>query len=60
MPGDLFDRNKASMRTWNAVDERSAQIGVDERIIFGIITQKSQGNMGVTTTIIPDGIPRRA
>jgi hypothetical protein len=64
---DMFNRNKNSMfstgdtgedvgRIFNAIVE-AAKIGVDERVIFGIIMQESHGDVGVRTTVSPDGIP---
>ncbi|ORY19532.1 hypothetical protein BCR34DRAFT_582236 [Clohesyomyces aquaticus] len=64
---DMFNRNKNSMfstgdtgedvgRIYNAIKE-AAKIGVDERVILGIIMQESHGDVGVVTTISPDGIP---
>ncbi|KAF2872361.1 hypothetical protein BDV95DRAFT_628047 [Massariosphaeria phaeospora] len=64
---DLFNRNKNSMfstgstgddvgRIWNAIVE-NAKLGVDERVILTIIMQESHGNVGVRTTVSPDGVP---
>jgi hypothetical protein len=64
---DMFDRNKNSMfangdtgddvgRIWNAIKD-AATIGVDERVILGIIMQESHGDVGVRTTFSPEGIP---
>lgn len=64
---DMFDRNKNSMRstgsTWddigriNVAIRNAAQMGVDERVILGIIMQESHGYVGVITTPSPEGIP---
>lgn len=63
----MFDRNKDSMKstgsTWddigriNVAIRNAAQLGVDERVILGIIMQESHGYVGVRTTVSPDGIP---
>lgn len=64
---DMFERNKESMKstgsTWDDIDRinvairNAAQLGVDERVILGIIMQESHGYVGVQTTVSPDGIP---
>lgn len=65
---DMFDRNKPSMlatgsthddvgRIFVGIVEASRQIGVDERVILGIIMQESHGNVGVITTYNMDGQP---
>ncbi|KAK7994304.1 hypothetical protein PG991_015892 [Apiospora marii] len=65
----MFDANKNSMNqagsTWDdigrinvAIRNAAASIGVDERVILGIIMQESHGYVGVVTTFSPgEGIP---
>ncbi|KAK8851984.1 hypothetical protein PGQ11_014463 [Apiospora arundinis] len=65
----MFDANKNSMKstgsTWDdigrinvAIRNAAANIGVDERVILGIIMQESHGYVGVQTTFSPgEGIP---
>lgn len=65
----MFDANKNSMKstgsTWDdigrinvAIRDASKNIGVDERVILGIIMQESHGYVGVRTTFSPgDNIP---
>jgi hypothetical protein len=65
----LFDLNKNSMKskgsTWddigriNVAIRECAKLGVDERVILGIIMQESHGDVGVNTTTSPGGIPTR-
>ncbi|KAF2185546.1 hypothetical protein K469DRAFT_531580, partial [Zopfia rhizophila CBS 207.26] len=65
---DMFERNKNSMKstgnTWddigriNVAIRECAKLGVDERVILGIIMQESHGDVGVRTTFSPgEGIP---
>ncbi|KAK3358070.1 hypothetical protein B0T25DRAFT_590111 [Lasiosphaeria hispida] len=61
----MFEANKNSMRstgsTWddigriNVAIRDAATLGVDERVILGIIMQESHGDVGVRTTTSPDG-----
>lgn len=65
----MFDANKDSMSqsgsTWDdigrinvAIRNAAASIGVDERVILGIVMQESHGYVGVQTTFSPgEGIP---
>lgn len=65
----MFDANKNSMNiagsTWDdigrinvAIRNAASSIGVDERVILGIIMQESHGYVGVQTTFSPgEGIP---
>ncbi|ROV96487.1 hypothetical protein VSDG_05443 [Cytospora chrysosperma] len=66
--GDMFDANKESMvaagSTWDdvgriavAIEDAAAAIGVDERVILGIIMEESHGYVGVETTYDADGEP---
>lgn len=64
---DMFGKNINSMRamgsTWddvgriNVAIRECAKLGVDERVILAIIMQESHGDVGVRTTISPDGQP---
>lgn len=40
-----------------AIENAAADIGVDERVILGVIIQESSGYVGVTTTYDADGNP---
>ncbi|KAK7961872.1 uncharacterized protein PG986_002697 [Apiospora aurea] len=65
----MFEANKNSIKstgsTWDdvgrinvAIRNAAASIGVDERVILGIIMQESHGYVGVRTTYSPgEGIP---
>lgn len=64
----LFEKNKNSMRSTgstaddvgriNVAIREAAKLGVDERVILGIIMQESHGYVGVRTTYSPgEGIP---
>jgi hypothetical protein len=64
---DMFNRNKSAMfaqgdtgedvgRIWNAIIE-CAKIGVDERVILGIIMQESHGDVGAKVSYSFEGIP---
>ncbi|KAK8075559.1 hypothetical protein PG997_010222 [Apiospora hydei] len=65
----MFEANKNSIKstgsTWDdvgrinvAIRNAAASIGVDERVILGIIMQESHGYVGVRTTFSPgEGIP---
>jgi len=63
----MFERNKNSMRSTgstaddvgriNVAIRECAKLGVDERVILGIIMQESHGDVGVITTTSPGGIP---
>ncbi|TVY78411.1 hypothetical protein LSUE1_G008296, partial [Lachnellula suecica] len=65
---DMFNDNKQTMvdagstfddvgRIAVAIENAAAQIGVDERVILGIIMQESHGYVGVQTTFDADGVP---
>lgn len=64
---DMFGRNMNSMKstgsTWdnigriNVAIRECAKIGVDERVILGIIMQESHGKVGEDTTTSPGGLP---
>lgn len=40
-----------------AIEDAAADIGVDERVILGIIIEESSGYVGVGTTVDADGVP---
>ena len=44
-------------RIYVGIRDAASSIGVDERVILGIIMQESHGYVGVRTTLSPDGIP---
>ena len=63
---DLFNTFKPDMLSmgdtgpdvgciFNAIGQAARSIGVDERVILCIIMQESTGDVGVRTTIAPDG-----
>ncbi|KAK0705891.1 hypothetical protein B0T26DRAFT_656140 [Lasiosphaeria miniovina] len=64
---DLFECNRGSMSASGSTSADitkikvaiidAAKLGVDERVILGIIMQESHGYVGVQTTISPDGVP---
>ncbi|KUI72791.1 hypothetical protein VM1G_08419 [Cytospora mali] len=65
---DMFNANEDSMvaagSTWDdvgriavAIEDAASSIGVDERVILGIIMEESSGYVGVATTYDADGEP---